>query len=176
MIIGVVVDMQNDFVEGALGTPEAQAVVPYIQNEIRNPKYDMILFTQDWHNRVPERNTIEMKNIPCHCLAGTKGAEIVKGLIPEHGPSWTVYKKHTFAYYSLADAIMDESCGFGDDVTEIHLMGVCTDICVISNALLLRSAFPSMPIYVHSNGCAGTTPAAHEAALMIMRNCLINVI
>ena len=176
MIIGVVIDMQNDFVTGALGTPEAKSVVPYIQNEIHDSKYDMILFTQDWHNRVPERDTVEMKNIPYHCLAGTKGAEIVKGLILEVNCSLNVYKKHTFAFYSLADAIMDESCGYGEDVTEIHLMGVCTDICVISNALLLRSAFPSMPIYVHEKGCAGTTPAAHEAALMIMRHCLIEVI
>lgn len=176
MIIGVVIDMQNDFVAGTLGTPEAQAVVPYIQNEVRDSKYDMVLFTQDWHKRALERNTIEMKNIPYHCLAGTKGAEIVKGLIPEGICSWNIYKKYTFAFYSLADTIVDEACGFGDDITEIHLMGVCTDICVISNALLLRSAFPSVPIYVHEKGCAGTTPAAHEAALMIMRHCLIDVI
>lgn len=175
MIIGVVIDMQEDFVNGPLGTPEAKAIVPYIQKEIHSENYDMLLFTQDWHTRSIERYNLEMNRIPYHCIAGSNGARIIKGLIDEHIPTFRILHKNNFGLYSLPDVLMDEACGYGEDITEIHIMGVCTDICVISNALILRSAFPSIPIYVHSNGCAGTTPAAHEAALMIMRHCLIDV-
>lgn len=176
MIIGIFIDVQKDFVDGALGTPEAQAAIPYIKEETHSFNYDFLIFTQDWHNLVEERHTIEMNRVPYHTRAGHPGAAIYPGVIPENGPSWRIVQKNTFGAYSLPDILMDEACGYGEDITEIHLEGFCTDICVISNALLLRSAFPSMPIYVHSNGCAGTTPAAHEAALMIMRHCLIEVI
>lgn len=175
MIIGVVIDMQEDFVNGPLGTPEAKAIVPYIQKEIHSENYDMLLFTQDWHTRSTERYNLEMNRIPYHCIAGSNGARIVKGLIDENIPTFRILQKNNFGLYSLPDILMDEAYGYGEDITEIHIMGVCTDICVISNALILRSAFPSVPIYVHSNGCAGTTPAAHEAALMIMHHCLIDV-
>lgn len=176
MIIGIFVDVQKDFVDGVLGTPEAHAVIPYIKKETHSKAYDFLIFTQDWHDVVAERYTIEMNRVPYHTRAGHPGAAIVTGLIPEKGPSWRIVQKHTFGSYALPEVIMDEACGFGEDITEIHIMGFCTDICVISNALMLRAAFPSVPIYVHSNGCAGTTPAAHEAALMIMRHNCIDVI
>lgn len=176
MIIGIFIDVQKDFVDGALGTPEAQAAIPYIKEESHSFNYDFLIFTQDWHNLVEERYTIEMNHVPYHTRAGHPGAVIYPGVLPENGPSWRIVQKNTFGAYSLPDILMDEACGYGEDITEIHIMGVCTDICVISNALLLRSAFPSVPIYVHEKGCAGTSPEAHEAALMIMRNCLIEVI
>lgn len=176
MIIGIFIDVQKDFVDGVLGTPEAQAIIPYIKKETHSKAYDFLIFTQDWHDVVTERHTIEMNRVPYHTRAGLPGAVIMPGLIPVGETNWRVVQKHTFGSYVLPDVIMDEAYGFGEDITEIHIMGVCTDICVISNALILRSAFPSVPIYVHSNGCAGTTPAAHEAALMIMRHCLIDVI
>ena len=171
----IVVDMQEDFVNGSLGTPEAKAIVPYIQKETHDKNYDMLFFTQDWHTRSTERYNLEMNRIPYHCLAGSNGARIVKGLIDEHIPTFRILHKNNFGLYTLPDILMDEACGYGEDITEIHIMGVCTDICVISNALILRSTFPSVPIYVHANGCAGTTPQKHAAALSVMESNLIEV-
>lgn len=175
MIIGIIVDMQEDFVNGPLGSPEARAIVPYIQEETHNKSYDMLIFTQDWHTRSLERYNLEMNRIPYHCIAGSNGARIVKGLIDEHIPTFRILHKNNFGLYSLPDVLMDEACGYGENITEIHVMGVCTDICVISNALILRSAFPSVPIYVHANGCAGSSPEAHAAALDIMTHCCIDI-
>ena len=175
MIIGIVIDMQEDFVNGSLGTPEARAIVPYIQKETHDKNYDMLFFTQDWHTRSIERYNLEMNRIPYHCLAGSNGARIVNGLIDEHIPTFRILHKNNFGLYALPDILMDEAYGYGEDITEIHIMGVCTDICVISNALILRSAFPSVPIYVHANGCAGTTPENHKSALNVMQSCLIDV-
>lgn len=176
MIIGIVIDMQEDFVNGRLGSPEAKAIVPYIQKETHDKSYDLLIFTQDWHIRPAERYNLEMNRIPYHCIADSDGACFVKGLIDEYIPTYRILRKHNFGLYSLPDILMDEAYGYGEDITEIHIMGVCTDICVISNALILRSAFPSVPIYVHANGCAGTTPENHEAALKVMQSCLIDVI
>ena len=176
MIIGIIIDMQEDFVNGPLGTPEAKAIVPYVQKQTHDKAFDMLFFTQDWHTRSTERYNLEMNRIPYHCMAGSNGARIVKGLIDENIPTFRTLQKNNFGLYSLPDILMDEACGYGDDITEIHIMGVCTDICVISNALILRSAFPSVPIYVRANGCAGTTPEAHKAALTVMQNCLIDVL
>lgn len=175
MIIGIIVDMQEDFVNGNLGTPEARAIVPYIKKETHSKAYDFLFFTQDWHDIVTERFNIEMNRVPYHARAGLPGAVIVPGLIPVGETDWRVVQKHTFGSYALPDILMDEAYGYGEDITEIHIMGVCTDICVISNALILRSAFPSVPIYVHANGCAGTTPENHKSALNVMQSCLIDV-
>lgn len=176
MVIAIFVDMQNDFIHGVLGTPEAQAIVPYVMEQSHNKKFDMAIFTQDWHDMQRYKNTIEGQRIPAHTIANSFGAEIIEGLIPRGELTWETYQKKSFGFYDLPDALMDEAYGYGEDITEIHLMGVCTDICVISNALLLRSAFPSMKIIVHSKGCAGTTSENHEAALKVMRSCLIDVI
>lgn len=176
MIIAIFVDMQNDFIHGALGTPEAQAIVPYVTEQSHNKKFDLAIFTQDWHVPHVHKDTIEGQCIPAHAIANSFGADIVEGLIPFSELTWTIYQKHSFGFYDLPDALMDEACGYGKDITEIHLMGVCTDICVISNALILRSAFPFIKIIVHSKGCAGTTPENHEAALKVMQSCLIDVI
>lgn len=176
MVIAIFVDMQNDFIHGVLGTPEAQAIVSYVMEQSHNKKFDVAIFTQDWHDTQFHKNTIESQRIPAHTIANSFGADIIEGLIPRGEMTWVAYQKHSFGFYSLPDALMDEACGYGEDITEIHLMGVCTDICVISNALILRSAFPSVPIYVHAKGCAGTTPENHEAALKVMRSCLIDVI
>ena len=175
MIIGIIVDMQEDFVNGPLGSPEARAIVPYIQKETHDNSYDMLFFTQDWHTRSAERYNLEMNHIPYHCIAGSNGARIVKGLIDESIPTFRILHKNNFGLYSLPDMLMEEACGYGEDITEIHIMGVCTDICVISNALILRSVFPSVPIYVHADGCAGTTPENHESALKVMQSCLIDI-
>lgn len=175
MIIGIFVDIQNDFVNGALGTPEARAIIPYIKKESHSKAYDFLIFTQDWHDVVAERYTIEMSRVPYHTRAKHPGAVIVPGLIPVGETNWRVVQKQTFGSLALPDILMNEAYNYGEDITEIHIMGLCTDICVISNALILRSAFPSVPIYVHANGCAGTTPENHESALKVMQSCLIDI-
>lgn len=176
MIIGIFIDVQKDFVDGVLGTPEARAVIPYIKKETHSKAYDFLIFTQDWHDVVAERYTIEMNRVPYHTRAGHPGAIIIPGLIPMGETNWQVVQKNTFGSLTLPNILMERVFEAEDDITEIHIMGVCTDICVISNALILRAAFPSVPIYVHANGCAGTSPEAHESALMVMRQNCIEVI
>jgi nicotinamidase-related amidase len=178
VIIGIVIDLQEDFVNGPLGTPEAKAIIPYVKNELSSRHYDLIVGTGDEHeDNKYYRGTIEGKRIPLHCVRGSGGSLLVDeaNILPYNIPLHLFYKR-TFGSLALPDILMDEAYGYGEDITEIHMMGVCTDICVISNALILRSAFPSVPIYVHANGCAGTTPENHEAALKVMRSCLIDVI
>lgn len=176
MIVGIFVDCQKDFVNGVLGTPEARAVIPYIKKETHSKAYDFLFFTQDQHDVIAERYTIEMNRVPYHTRAGHPGAVIVPDLIPIGETNWRVIQKHTFGSLTLPDILMDEAYGYGEDITEIHIMGVCTDICVISNALILRSAFPNIPIYVHANGCAGSSPEAHDAALKVMTQCCIDIL
>lgn len=177
MIIGIVVDLQEDFVNGSLGTPEAKAIIPYIKNELKNRHYDLIVCTGDQHeDNERYRETLEGKRIPIHCVKGSKGSFLVDeaNILPYNIPL-NMFYKHTFGSLALPDILMDEACGYGEDITEIHIMGVCTDICVISNALILRSAFPSVPIYVHAKGCAGSSPEAHKKALDIMTHCCIDI-
>ncbi len=175
MNIGIIVDMQEDFVNGPLSTPETKAIMPYIKRETHNESYDMLYFTQDWHNYSSEYRNLEMNRIPYHCEANTYGSCIVGGLIDDDIPPHRTLTKNRFGLLDLPQIIMEESFERGERVNEIHIMGVCTDICVISNALILRSAFPATRIYVHSNGCAGTTPENHESALKVMQSCLIDV-
>lgn len=176
MRICIIVDMQRDFIDGALGTPEAQAIIPYVENETHNSRYgyDMFFFTRDEHF-LGDKRTVEAERVLTHCLAGTIGASVWPSLINESA-TYRFVDKRTFGLTYLPDYLMDEACGYGEDIDEIHIMGVCTDICVISNVLILRAAFPSVRIFVHANGCAGTSPAAHQAALTVMRNCCIDVI
>ena len=175
MIVGIFVDCQEDFVNGVLGTPEAKDIIPYIKKETHSNRYDFMFFTQDWHDTTIEQSSIESKRVPCHTPAGQHGAVIIQGIIPSEKGNWRIIHKDTFGTFVLPDLIMEESYGYGESVEEIHIMGVCTDICVISNALILRSAFPSVPIYVHANGCAGSSPEAHAAALDIMTHCCIDI-
>ena len=175
MIIGIIVDMQEDFVNGPLGSPEAKAIVPYIRKKIHNKSYDVLYFTQDWHHYSSEYHSIEINRIPHHCEANTYGSLIVGGLIDDNIPRHRILTKNRFGLLDFPQIIMEESFERGEKVNEIHIMGVCTDICVISNALILRSAFPSVPIYVHANGCAGSSPEAHAAALDIMTHCCIDI-
>ena len=176
MIVGIFVDCQEDFVNGVLGTPEAKDIIPYIKKETHSNRYDFMFFTQDWHDTTIEQSSIESKRVPCHTPAGQHGAVIIQGIIPSEKGNWRIIQKDTFGTFALPDLIMDESYGYGEPVEEIHIMGVCTDICVISNALILRSAFPNIPIYVHANGCAGSSPEAHDAALKVMTHCCIDIL
>ena len=168
----IVVDMQNDFVDGSLGTKEAEGIVDRVVEEIE--KYDSkdIFATRDTH---PENylETQEGKNLPVpHCIRGTEGWQIRKELdvLRKTDP----VDKETFGSTDLAGELtmIDEDEGIGS----ITLVGLCTDICVISNALLIKASLPEVPICVDATCCAGVTPESHENALKAMEACQIRII
>lgn len=181
MKVLVVVDMQNDFVTGSLGTKEAQAIVPNVKKKIDEAvkNGDLIVFTRDTHFE-NYLETMEGKKLPVeHCIHKSKGWEIHKSLTPGKYDKWDVTDKYTFGDRRLDHYIYefatDEFESF-DKVTEIELVGLCTDICVVSNALLLKAAFyDTCEISVDATCCAGVTPETHEAALKTMEMCQINV-
>ncbi len=168
----IVVDMQKDFVDGALGTEEAVAIVPDVVEKIR--RFDgEIIATLDTHDADYLRSA-EGKKLPvAHCIYHTEGwilnYEVAKALDKkEH----ILLEKPTFGSVKLP-ALIEELAG--DEPFSIELCGLCTDICVVSNALLLKAHFPEVPIAVDASCCAGVTPASHEAALTTMRMCQIDV-
>ena len=167
----VVVDMQKDFIDGALGTTDAQAIVPAAAEKIRN--FDGEIFvTLDTHFS-DYLTTAEGKKLPVpHCIKGTDGhaldAQIKNALA---GKTYTVTEKMTFGSVRLPELIEESGTPAG-----ITLIGLCTDICVISNALILKAYFPEIEISVDSACCAGVTPELHEAALSAMRSCQINIL
>ena len=173
----IVVDMQNDFVTGPLGTPEAQAIVPKVVEKIKSWKGE-ILYTQDTHydNYL---ETQEGKHLPVkHCIEHTRGwlfvDEIEHDLLPEmKDPQAKIYEKRTFGSTLLMEDLCDSHFstigGMADfKINSITLVGLCTDICVISNALLLKAALPEVPIIVDASCCAGVTPESHKNALAAM--------
>ncbi|MBQ9060127.1 MAG: cysteine hydrolase [Firmicutes bacterium] len=168
----VVIDMQNDFIDGALGTPEAAAIVGNVRAKIREYAPEDTFVTMDTHE-ADYLKTQEGKNLPVeHCIRGSKGWE-VRSDIAVLLQGAAVYEKPTFGSMKLAEdlkAIADK-----EDI-ELELVGLCTDICVVSNALLLKAAMPEVPISVDAACCAGVTPDAHEAALATMRSCQIQVV
>ena len=169
----VVVDMQNDFVDGALGTAEAEAAVPAVVKKIKG--FDGIIFaTYDTHfDNYPD--TAEGRKLPVpHCIKGTAGWELnakVKKALDAKG--FTPVEKNTFGSVDLP-RLIKEAAG-GEDF-RVELIGLCTDICVVSNALLIKACFPEAPVAVDPACCAGVTPQKHEAALETMRSCQIDVI
>lgn len=166
----VVVDMQNDFVTGALGTKEAEAVVPYVAEKVAEAVRagDTVVFTQDTHG-ADYLDTQEGKNLPVvHCVKGTEGWSIIPQL-QEYLPGRLCIEKPAFGSTSLAHYAARE--GFD----EIELIGLCTDICVISNAMVLKAALPEAKILVDSACCAGVTPGSHQNALEAMKMCQIEV-
>lgn len=162
----IVIDMQNDFIDGALGTKEAQAIVPNVKKKIEEYKArgDQIIFTRDTHFG-DYLETSEGKHLPVkHCIYTTEGWEISKELDISNA---MLVNKKTFGHRGWHEF------GFNDDV---ELVGVCTDICVVSNALILKATFPEINISVDASCCAGVTPESHSAALTTMKMCQINVI
>lgn len=161
----IVVDMQNDFIDGTLGTKEAQAIVDRVRAKIEQYRLagDRVIFTRDTHGE-DYLDTPEGKKLPVkHCIRGTYGWQIEKSLNAE---GCTIIDKPTFGWTSW-----DEW-----DFEEVELVGLCTDICVVSNALLLKALFPEIAISVDASCCAGVTPQSHEAALTTMKMCQIDVI
>ena len=174
MKVLIVVDMQNDFVDGALGTPEAQAIVPRVCEKIR--AFDgAVAATFDTHQS-DYLATQEGKNLPVvHCLQGTPGWELnaaVRAALTAHGAVQT-FQKPTFGSVALAqwlDALHRE-----DPLEEVLLIGLCTDICIISNAMLIKAFLPEVRVTVDAACCAGVTPASHTNALEAMKLCQICV-
>lgn len=164
----IVIDMQKDFIDGALGTAEAQAIVGRVKERIAAAKAEGrdVIFTRDTHGK-NYLETQEGRNLPIvHCVKGTAGWEIAKGL-HENEP---VFDKPGFGSCELAAYIREK--GYG----EAELIGVCTDICVISNALLIKAFCPETKISVRADCCAGVTPQRHETALDAMSACQISVL
>ena len=167
----VVVDMQNDFVTGPLGTPEARTILPEVAEKVKNFP-GRVLFTRDTH----EENYLESREgralpVP-HCIRGTRGWEICPELetLRKEEP----VDKPTFGSTGLGE-VLRAADQYGEKIGKITLVGVCTDICVISYALLLRAFLPEAEIAVDAACCAGVTPESHEAALRAMKACQIAI-
>ena len=167
----VVVDMQNDFVTGPLGTPEARTILPKVAEKVKNFP-GRVLFTRDTH----EENYLESregKALPVpHCIRGTRGWEICPELetLRKEEP----VDKPTFGSTGLGE-VLRAADQYGEKIGKITLVGVCTDICVISNALLLRAFLPDAEIAVDPACCARVTPESHQTALRAMKACQITI-
>ena len=195
----VVVDMQKDFIDGALGTPEAQKIVPLVAETIHQmaDPNTAIIFTKDTHGptQLDYLNSLEGKNLPVpHCIEGTGGYGIVDEVFEawiQHAQgenrymsgyeAYPVYdenpiriKKPTFGSVELQNILYDMNDRF--EIEEITLMGVCTGICVLSNAILCKATLPEVPVNVVADCCACVTPESHKTALEAMKLCQINII
>ena len=165
----LVIDMQNDFIDGSLGTKEAVAIVPNVAEKIKNHEGEIYL-TRDTHP-VNYLETQEGKNLPVeHCIEGTPGWEISPVVMEAlAGKKYAIINKPTFGSLTLAETLVQ------NQVKEAELIGLCTDICVVSNALLIKAMDPEMKLSVDSACCAGVTPEKHLAALETLRSCQVEV-
>lgn len=176
----IVVDMQNDFVTGALGTKEARAIVPYAARRVAKALElgEEIVFTRDTHS--PDYlNTQEGRRLPVpHCIWGTEGWELVPQL-SAYATGRTPIDKHGFGsrYLGAKLKAQDEDLRKQGQpgVEKVTLIGLCTDICVISNALLIKSFLPEVEIVVDAACCAGVTPESHKNALEAMKVCQVDI-
>ena len=160
----IVVDMQKDFIDGALGSKEAVAIVENVKNKIAQYQEngDEIIFTRDTH-QTDYLNTNEGKNLPVeHCIQGTDGWKIQEGL---EVPGAIYIDKPTFGYMNWKDYNLEE----------VEMVGLCTDICVVSNALIIKATYPEIQVSVDASCCAGVTPESHMAALTTMKMCQVKV-
>lgn len=191
MKVLIVVDMQKDFVDGSLGTSEAQAIVPLVAETIKQmaDPNTVCIFTKDTHEHF-YLNTLEGKNLPVeHCIAGTAGHSIVDEVFEAYcckdfKDPWEVYplattnplriEKPSFGSVELQNilATMNDN----EPIEEITLMGLCTGICVLSNAILCKATLPEVPVNIVADCCACVTPASHKTALEAMKLCQINII
>ncbi len=164
----IVVDMQNDFITGSLGSRDAEKIVSNVVEKVKN--YDgKVIFTRDTHFE-DYLNTQEGRKLPVtHCVKDTFGWEICKELKPY---AKTVIDKITFGSVDLPSVIKD----YNEDIEEIELCGLCTDICVISNAMILKASLPEVTIKVDSSCSAGVTKESHNNALSAMKSVQIEVI
>ena len=158
----IVVDMQNDFIDGALGTAEAVSIVENVRKKILD--FDgHVIFTRDTHGE-DYLKTTEGKHLPVpHCIKGTKGWQIADGLYVE---GCKIIDKPNFGWPHWGSEALEE----------VEIVGLCTDICVISNALIIKATFPDASVKVDANCCAGVTVESHEAALKTMAMCQVQII
>ena len=182
MKVLIVVDMQNDFIDGSLGTAEAVQIVDAVVERIENSHGELILFTQDTHQN-DYLNTPEGKKLPvAHCIENSYGWQIKNAirdawrnnndtiLVPELPEN--TFTKTVFGSVSLVDYLQSRA----SEIAEIEVLGLCTDICVVSNALMIKNTMPDIEITVNANCCAGVTPQSHNEALNVMKMCQINVV
>ena len=169
MKVLVVVDMQYDFIDGALGTPEAQAIVPNVAAAIRNVSDDtIVIFTKDTHEE-NYLSTQEGRNLPVpHCIRNTTGWQIRAEL--DALRITPPIDKPTFGSSALVEQLS------GKEINSVTFVGLCTDICVISNVMLVKAFFPEVPVFVDALGCAGVTPESHRNALAAMKAVQVTVI
>ena len=168
----IVIDMQNDFIDAALGTPEAVKIIDTVKEKIRSYTAENVIATMDTHGE-NYMETQEGKYLPVpHCIKGSEGWKIR----PDIAALLTgakIYEKPTFGSTAMAADLKALS---EEEKIELELIGLCTDICVVSNALLLKAMMPEVPISVDAACCAGVTPGKHLAALETMRSCQVQVI
>lgn len=169
----IVVDMQNDFISGPLGTPEAKAIVPYVKQRIAAFN-GVVYFTQDTHDE-HYLETEEGHHLPVvHCQKGSDGHRLHESLEPlVNLKQAVVIQKDTFGSKSLIEHL--QKLDKQSKIESVELLGLCTDICVISNALLIKAYFPNVPLIVDAEGSAGVTPKSHHNALEAMKMCQINI-
>jgi nicotinamidase-related amidase len=169
----IVVDMQNDFITGALGSPQAQGIVPHVKAKIESYRQngDRIIFTRDTHQD-DYLTTQEGRYLPvAHCIEGSHGHMIADdlGISGLGADGCEVFDKPNFGSLGLARQVAEG--GFD----EIELCGLCTDICVVSNALILKAQLPETQVSVDARCCAGVTDESHRAALLTMKMCQVSV-
>ena len=167
----IVVDMQKDFIDGSLGTPEAQAIVPAVKDRVLEAMEDhwQVIFTKDTHS-IDYLKTQEGRNLPVvHCLRGSEGWELAAEL-QDLSIGCSIFEKGSFGSRELAEYVRSL------DPEEIEVIGVCTEICVISNAVLFKAYCPEVPIQIRSSCCAGVTPEAHQKALDTMRSLQMEIL
>ena len=182
MKVLIVVDMQTDFISGALGTKEAAAIVSNVIKRIENSDGELILFTQDTHYE-DYLNTPEGKKLPVvHCIEGTEGWEIDAAIMS----AWrnnkntiriaelheNTFAKSVFGSVDLVEFLKSRE----KEIEEIEILGVCTDICVVSNAIMIKNTMPDVRLSVNAECCAGVTPESHNEALSVMRMCQVDVL
>ncbi len=166
----IVVDMQNDFIDGVLGTPEAKAILPFVKKKITGFE-GTVIYTRDTHLS-DYLETSEGRKLPYpHCIKGTPGWEINSDLPVENGD--IIIDKPTFGSLELMKLLSDKHKTEG--IESITLVGLCTDICVISNAILIKAALPEVDLIVDASCCAGVTPESHKNALDAMKMCQITI-
>lgn len=172
----IVVDMQNDFIDGALGTSEAKKIVPNVVNKIHSyiKDDDIIIATRDTHNK-DYLFTEEGKKLPVeHCIKGTKGHELNTEVLDSLKEDCVIIDKPTFGALELGAKLRQLSILY--DIENIEIVGLCTDICVISNAIIAKSALPNAHIKVDASCCAGVTPESHNRALDSMQTLQIEIV
>ena len=180
--ITIVIDMQNDFLTGSLANPDAVSIIPSVLEQIKSADY--VMYTRDTHGS-NYMETQEGKNLPVpHCMELSHGWQIVDELYPYDIPeiqdkdNWWIVDKPSFGYvgiwkYGKFSQLVDEN---GQENLEVTFCGTCTDICVVSNAMIVKSLYPEMVVNVKADACAGLTPEKHQSALDVMSSCQINII